>query len=85
MVQHSEREKVTKGQPYSSFALEERAIKLHAKADPFIVTERTKSRYLSVLGIQIRKIRMFLGLQDPDPDSLVRVANPSPAPDSYLF
>jgi hypothetical protein len=82
MVQHSEREKVMNGQPYSSFALKERAIKLHAKADPFIVTERTKSRYLSVLE---NRIRMLLGTQDPDPDPLVRGANPDKAPDPSLF
>jgi hypothetical protein len=34
--------------------------------------------FLPVLGIRIRRIRMFLGLQDPDPDLLVRgsVADP---------
>jgi hypothetical protein len=28
---------------------------------------------------------MFLGLPDPDPDSLVRGADPDPAPDPSLF
>jgi hypothetical protein len=32
----------------------------------------------SVLGIRIRRIRMFLGLQDPDP--LVRGADLDPGP-----
>jgi hypothetical protein len=38
-------------------------------------------QYYSVLGIRIRRIRMFLGLPDPDP--LVRGADPDPDP--YLF
>ncbi len=37
----------------------------------------------TVLGIQIRRIRMFLDLLDPDPDTLVRGTDP--APDSSLF
>jgi hypothetical protein len=34
-----------------------------------------------VLGIRIPicRIRIFLGLQDPDPDALVRCADPDPA------
>jgi hypothetical protein len=32
-----------------------------------------------VLRIRIRRIRMFLGLLDPDPDSLVRGTDPDPA------
>ncbi len=32
-----------------------------------------------MLGIQIRKIRMFLGLLDPDPDPLVRGMDPDPS------
>ena len=59
-----------------------KAIKLHAKADQFIVTETTKSRYLSVLE---HRIRMLLGNQDPDPDPLVRGANPDPATAPSLF
>jgi hypothetical protein len=32
----------------------------------------------SVLRISIRRIRMFLGLLDPDPDQLVRCMDPDP-------
>jgi hypothetical protein len=39
----------------------------------------------AVLGIRIRRIRMVLGLLDPDPDSIVRGTDPDPAPDPYLF
>jgi hypothetical protein len=35
--------------------------------------------YGVVLGIRIRKIRMFLGLLDPDPDPLVRGMDPDPS------
>jgi hypothetical protein len=38
---------------------------------------------LPVLGIRIRRIRMFLGLRDPDP--LVRGTDPDPATDPSLF
>ncbi len=38
--------------------------------------------FYAVLGIWIRRIRMFLGLQDPDP---VRGTDPDPAPDPSLF
>jgi hypothetical protein len=34
---------------------------------------------LSVLGIRIRRIRMFLGLPDPDTDPVVRGADPDPS------
>jgi hypothetical protein len=34
-----------------------------------------------VLRIRIRRIRMFLGLQDPDPDPIVRGMDPDPEPD----
>jgi hypothetical protein len=34
----------------------------------------------AVLGIRIWRIRMFLGLQDPNPDTLVR----NPDPDASL-
>jgi hypothetical protein len=37
--------------------------------------------FFPVLGI---RIRMFLGLQDPDPDPLVRGADPDPAPSLLL-
>jgi hypothetical protein len=37
----------------------------------------------AVLGIRIRRIRMFLGL--PDPDQLVRGKDPDPDPDPSLF
>ncbi len=47
------------------------------------------SRKKVVLGIQIqnriRRIRMFLGLPDPDLDLLVRGADSDPAPDPSLF
>jgi hypothetical protein len=33
----------------------------------------------SVLGIRIRRIRMFLGLLDPDPDLLVTGTDPDPS------
>jgi hypothetical protein len=39
--------------------------------------------FCSVLGIWIRRIRMFLGLPDPDP--LVRGADPGPAPHPSLL
>jgi hypothetical protein len=38
-----------------------------------------------VLGIRIRRIRMFLGLQDPDPEPLVRGTDPDQALDPSLF
>jgi hypothetical protein len=41
----------------------------------------TAALLIPVLGIRIRRIRMFLGLPDPDPDPLVRGANPAPDPD----
>jgi hypothetical protein len=34
----------------------------------------------AVLRIRIRRIRMFLGLLDPDPDPLVRGMDPDPDP-----
>ncbi len=37
----------------------------------------------SVLGIRVRRIRMFLGLPDADP--LVRGTDPDPALDPSLF
>jgi hypothetical protein len=39
----------------------------------------------SVLGILIwiRRIRMFLGIQDTDPDPLLRGADPDPAPSLF--
>jgi hypothetical protein len=37
---------------------------------------------IAVVGIRIRRIRMVLGLLDPDPDSLVRGTDPDPAPDT---
>jgi hypothetical protein len=37
--------------------------------------------FYSVLGIRIRRIRMFLG----HPDPLVRGMDPDPAPDPSLF
>ncbi len=40
---------------------------------------------IAVSGIRIRRIRMFLGLPDPDPDSIVRGMDPDPAPDPSLF
>ncbi len=36
--------------------------------------------YCAVLGIRIRRIRMFLGLPDPDPYPLVRGTDPDPDP-----
>ncbi len=36
-----------------------------------------------VLGIRIRRIRMFLGRQDPDP--LVKGTDPEQAPDPSVF
>jgi hypothetical protein len=36
--------------------------------------------YCAVLRIRIRRIRMFLGLLDPDPDPVVRGMNPDPDP-----
>jgi hypothetical protein len=39
----------------------------------------------AVLGILIRRIRMFLSLPDPDPYPLERVADPDPTPDPSLF
>jgi hypothetical protein len=38
----------------------------------------TASMYYAMLGIRIRRIRMFLGL--PDPDTLVRGTDPAPDP-----
>jgi hypothetical protein len=38
-----------------------------------------------VLGIQIRRIPMFLCLQDLDPDSLVKGTDPDQAPDPSVF
>ncbi len=40
--------------------------------------------FSAVLGIRIR-IQMFLGLQDPDPDPLVRGMDPDQAPDPFLL
>jgi hypothetical protein len=44
---------------------------------------RVYSIYKTVLGIRIwiRRISMFLGLLDPDPDPLVRGMYPDPDPD----
>jgi hypothetical protein len=49
----------------------------------FILLFYLKPSFLAVLGIRIRRIRMFLGLQDPDPDPLVR--GPDPVSDPSLF
>ncbi len=47
---------------------------------------RKPTRSLSLKEqIRIRRIRMFLALQDPDPDPLVRGANPDPATAPSLF
>ncbi len=44
------------------------------------VKRRGQSSFLcAVLGIRIRRIRMFLGLLDPDPDPLVRGTDPDQA------
>jgi hypothetical protein len=40
-------------------------------------------RVASSVGYRIR-IRMFLGIQDPDPDRLVRGADPDPDPSPFL-
>jgi hypothetical protein len=42
---------------------------------------------VAVLGVRIwiRRFRMFLGLQDPDPDPLVRGTDPDPAQNPFLF
>jgi ankyrin repeat protein len=39
--------------------------------------------FLPVLGIRIRRIRMFFGL--PDPDLLVRGADPAPDPSPFSY
>ncbi len=39
--------------------------------------------FLPVLGIRIRKIRMFLGLPDPEPDPLVRGIDPDLHPSHF--
>jgi hypothetical protein len=46
-----------------------------------------RMHFSGVLGImiRIRRIRMFLGLQNPDPDPLVRGTDPDQAPDPSLF
>ncbi len=36
--------------------------------------------YISLLRILIRRIRMFMGLLDPNPDPLVRGMDPAPDP-----
>jgi hypothetical protein len=36
--------------------------------------------FLAVLGIRIRRIRMFWGLADPRPDPLVKSTDPAPDP-----
>ncbi len=46
----------------------------------------TGSELKSVLGIRILRVRMFLGLQDPDPLVTGMDPNPAPpAPDPSLF
>jgi hypothetical protein len=49
---------------------------MRSNVDP---AEHCFEPYVAVLGIRIRKIRMFLGLQDPDPDPLVRGTDPDPS------
>jgi hypothetical protein len=39
-----------------------------------------KVKFLAVLRIRIHRIHVFLGLQDPDPDPLVRCMDPDPDP-----
>jgi hypothetical protein len=46
-----------------------------------VIKECKAQLILPVLGIWIRRIRMFLGL--PDPDSLVRGINPDPDPSLF--
>jgi hypothetical protein len=42
--------------------------------------ERCKINYFqAVLLIRIHRIRMFLGLLDPDPDSLIKDMDPDPS------
>jgi hypothetical protein len=47
----------------------------------FLTLLRSQCIQYSVLGIRIRRIRMFLGLPNPDPDSLVGGMDPDPDPD----
>jgi hypothetical protein len=52
--------------------------------DPF--KEKSVSGYLfAVVQIRIRRIHMFLGLRDPDPDSLVRDTDTDPNSDPSII
>ncbi len=44
-----------------------------------IFSVRNKVGILTVLGIRIRRIPMFMGLPDPEPDPLVGGMNPDPS------
>ncbi len=59
------------------FPLKPRAI---IKSDKEQVTKFMSSRYQAVLRIRILRIRMFSGLQDPDPNPLVKGIDPDPDP-----
>jgi hypothetical protein len=57
-----------------------RAVNLQPLRCPLLVSTLHEGTEKPVLGI---RIRMFLGLPDPDP--LVRGMDPDPAPDPSLF
>ncbi len=63
------------------FPLKPRAI---IKSDKELVTKFMSSRYQAVLRIRILRIRMFSGLQDPDPNPLVKGMDPDPDPDPSI-
>jgi hypothetical protein len=52
---------------------------MHTKLECFVY-----NTYLPVLRIRIHRIHMFLGLQDPDADPLVRGMDLDPDPDPSI-
>ncbi len=49
-----------------------------------IASSRAVLRIRIRIQIRIRRIRMFLGILDPDPDQLVRGLDPDLAPDPSI-
>ncbi len=50
------------------------------EGEPIRRQDRKRGLFQAVLGIRIRRIRMFLDLPDPDPDPLDRGTDPDPDP-----
>jgi hypothetical protein len=58
-------------------------VNLFKKQYGAVTLAQVTTAFCTVLGIRIRRIRMFFGLQDPYPDPLVRGKDPDPDPSLF--